>query len=663
MLLKIALILLLIWLVPIGCRKIRVPAIVGFILAGMVIGEHGLGWIGDSEAIDILGKLGMLYIMLQAGIEIDLNDFRHYRIQAVALGLYTFFLPFGLGLFTSRLLGYGWTTSLLLGAMYGSHTLMTYPIVSRYGVQNARATNITVGATMLAITLSLLALAVVRGSANAGTWWVNGIKIPVVGAIILGAFPWIISQAFKRRLHIASNFVLVILLMVLSAYLAEWAGLESILGAFLCGVALNKYVPNLSELMKTINFVGNQLFVPFFLLGVGMIIDIRVMASGWGTLMVAGIMILTKLTGKAMAAFLGQVTMHLQWMERQLIFGLTHATAAGTLAIVTIGYQSGFFDSMILNGAILMILVLCTTSSFVTEHAAKQMALGEKARLESERTEDEWIVLGADSESLHQLATLAQIPEPIYRHMSDWVSTKYMIENSGHSIAVYEEKQPISTIGRIVVAVPRWAEKEWDFISCFGVIRRLSSQLSAKVVFYCHADSKSALEALCNREGKWLNAMFMELSGWEDVAMISKQIRTNDLVIFIQARQSTPSYDPHFERLPKLLSSFFADNSSIVLYPEQLTEEMTTLLSEVPQSSAVWNIEGRIKSRLLPFVQPLGVESQEDKKQNAKSNHGRSAVAKEGQRNADDGQQSQDHTDIDGDMHKEDTDDGIGIDH
>ena len=146
----LSLVLAIIWLVPLVCRKIHIPAIVGFIVMGIIIGEHGFGLLAPNRTIDVLGKMGMLYIMLQAGIEIDMNDFRQYRWGAVVFGIYTFVIPFAFGLLVARLMGMSWQTSALLGAMFGSHTLMTYPIVNRYGVQQSAAVNMTVGATMLA---------------------------------------------------------------------------------------------------------------------------------------------------------------------------------------------------------------------------------------------------------------------------------------------------------------------------------------------------------------------------------------------------------------------------------------------------------------------------------------------------------------------------------
>ncbi len=603
----LSLVMAIIWLVPLVCRKIHVPAIVGFIIVGIAIGEHGLGLIGQSTTIDVIGKMGMLYIMLQAGIEIDMNDFRQYRLGAVVFGLYTFLFPFILGLLVARVMGMSWQTSALLGAMFGSHTLMTYPIVNRYGVQQSAAVNMTVGATMLSITLSLLVLAVLKSRLLAGEgadyWWALTGKTALLGVVTFVLFPKIAQWFFRHKQDTASGFAMVMLMLVVAAGLADWAGLEAILGAFLCGVALNRWVPNLSPLMGRINFVGNNIFVPLFLLGVGMMIDVSLVVAGWGTALMAVVMILTKLAGKWLAAWSAQRTFGLSKDERKLMFGLTHATAAGTLTIVTIGYQVGLFDETILNGTVVMILVLCTTASFVTEHAAKELALQEEARLESERTEDRWLVMQVaeqKDDALLAISNLSQLPEPEFVTAVDWQEAEQFVERSGKSVVIYHEQQPLNTINRLVVAVPRYAEKERDFISCFGQIRRLSSQIGAKVVFYCNNDTKRPIQALCARKGKYLRASYRELGDWEDVLQIAKQIRQDDMLVLLQARHATPSYNPLFKQVPAMLKEFFGEYSTLLLYPEQRThaEGQDWLLTDIPQPSTIWRLLGSMKERM-----------------------------------------------------------------
>ncbi|MCQ2324384.1 MAG: cation:proton antiporter [Paludibacteraceae bacterium] len=601
--------LLAILLVPRVCRKIHIPSIVGFILVGIVLGPSVLAWTRDNSVLNLIGQMGMLYIMFQAGIEIDMNDFRQQRNHALLFGFYTFLFPFVLGLITSRLLGLAWNTSILLGAMYGSHTLMTYPIVSRYGIQKTPVVNIVVGGTMVAITLSLFILTAVESHAHPqGNIWLSMGKIIFGLTCVLWLFPHMAQYVFKRWQDESSQFLLVMAMLITSAVLAEWAGLVGILGAFLCGVALNGRVPNRSKLMGHINFIGSTLFVPIFLMSVGLMVDIHTFRAGWWILLIAVVMIGTKLAGKWLASWVGQLSFRLSQLDRELMFGLTHATAAGTLAIVTVGYQNGFFQAEILNGSIIMILVLCTISSFVTEHAAKELALQEDAKLENERDCDEWslISIGRTNENaLEQLGTFSQLFHTKHIECADGEEAHQWAERNSTSTIIYNEKQPLNTISRLVIAVPRYAEKEHDFISCFGLIRRLSGQIGTKVIFFANKETQDVLKAFSKRPGKFLRASYHEIEDWEDVLLMAKETRENDLVIFISARQSTPSYNPLFEQLPSMVTRFFANNSQLIIYPEQNTDSsnMDIILSDIPQASSTWRIVTYIKKQITKLVQ------------------------------------------------------------
>ena len=611
-LLILTLVIGIIWFVPIVCRKLHVPSIVGFILAGIVIGPSVLNIIGDNPTIKILGSLGMLYIMFQSGSEMDINDFKQYKYRSLFFGLCTFFIPFVLGLITSRyLLPYGWLPSLLLGAMYGSHTLMTYPIVSRYGVQKNVAVNITVGATMWAIILSLIVLAIVEGCSRASqsiTEYAIQLCLVVVFLLsVLWLFPRFARMFFKRYRDPISEFVVVMLMLVGSALLADLAGLEGILGAFLCGVSLNRLLPNRSPLMGRINFVGNSIFVPLFLISVGLMIDIHAFWSGWTTLTIAAVMIGTKLLGKSLSAWIAQVVFRFSKHERQLVFGLSHATAAGTLAIVSIAYQMGILSSDVLNASVLMILVLCTTASFISEHAAKELALQESAKLESDHEDDYWLLTSVGKDlrpTLREIGEMASLDNIEIKQSTDWQDVSNMVEHTSKSVIVYHESQPINTINRLVVAVPRHAEKERDFITCFGLVRRLAGELGAKVVFYATLDTQNALQVMCRRPGKYLRASFRTMDGWEEIGVISQTIMDNDMLVLLSSRKSTASYHPLFEEIPTMLTQHFTEFNSMVVYPEQLTgsPDMETLLTEIPPASKTWSIISGIKRWILRFV-------------------------------------------------------------
>ena len=595
----------IIWFVPIVCRKIHVPSIVGFILAGIVIGPSVLNMVVENSTIKILGSLGMLYIMFQSGSEIDINDFKQYKYRSLFFGLCTFFIPLGLGVLTSRyLLDFNWTSSLLLGAMYGSHTLMTYPIVSRYGVQKNVAVNITVGATMWAIILSLIVLAVVEQWNNTAQTTLDYIiQLAILTLFLLSVlwlFPSFARMFFKRYREPISEFMVVMLMLVGSALLADWAGLEGILGAFLCGVSLNRLLPNRSPLMGRINFMGNSVFVPLFLISVGLMINIEAFWSSWTTIIIAAVMILTKLVGKSLAAWIAQGVFRFSKHERQLVFGLSHATAAGTLAIVTIAYQMGIVSSEVLNAAVLMILVLCTTASFITEHAAKELALQESAQLEAYHEDDYWLLTSVGDDlrpAMREIGEMASLDNIEIKQSADWKDVSDMVEHTSKSVIVYHEAQPINTINRLVVAVPRYAEKERDFITCFGLVRRLAGELGAKVVFYAHPDTQVALQAMCRRPGKYLRAAFRNMDGWEEVGIISQTIVDNDMLVLLSSRKSTASYNPLFEQIPAMLTQHFTTFSSMVVYPEQLTggPDVDTLLMEIPPASKTWSIISRVK--------------------------------------------------------------------
>jgi antitoxin component of MazEF toxin-antitoxin module len=319
-------------------------------------------------------------------------------------------------------------------------------------------------------------------------------------------------------------------------------------------------------------------------------------------------MIGTKLAGKWIAAWVAQKNFSMQRVERELMFGLTHATAAGTLAIVTIGYEIGIFDPEILNAAVVMILVLCTSASFVTEHAAKELALQEEARLEADKTNNSWQLMTIAENrhyELKELSELSELHDPDLANEEDWDEARGLINSQRKAAIIYHPNQPINTINRLLVAVPRYAEKEHDFITCFGLIRRLSSQIGARVIFYTNQDTQRALQAFCRRKGKFLRASYREMEDWEDVLMIAKQMAPDDMIVLINARPSTPSYNPLFDTVPDVLERFFKNHSWMVVYPEQETGAAIPdlLTGDTPQASRTWKIVSAIKRAVLSFQQ------------------------------------------------------------
>ncbi len=398
-------VLLIILGAPIIMTKLRIPHIVGMVLAGTVIGPYGLGILEKDSAFNIFGNVGLYFIMLLAALEMNMEDMRHNRSQTVAHGLLAFAVPMAMGLVLNMgVLHYSFITSLLLASMYASHTLIAYPTVMRFGLSQERSVTIAVGATAITDTLTLLTLAIVVAMAEGditgwwGVWLV--LKTTVVFGVIIFFFPRMARKFFKHYENQVIQFIFVLSMMFLGALLMEIVHLEGLLGAFLTGLVLNRYIPRVSRLMYNLEFVGNAIFIPYFLIGVGMLVDVRTLLGGWTTLKVAGIMIIVALLSKWIASLMTQKIFRLKVLEREMIFGLSNAQAGATLAAVLVGYNlimpngERLFNNDVLNGTIILILVTCIYSSVTTERAAKKMVLRRRDTLpEKTVTDDEQILI------------------------------------------------------------------------------------------------------------------------------------------------------------------------------------------------------------------------------------------------------------------------------
>ncbi|CAM4088822.1 cation:proton antiporter [Gillisia limnaea] len=407
--LKFLLILVIILFAPIILNKIKIPQLLGLIIAGAVVGPNGINLMERDSGIILSGTAGLLYIMFLAGLEIDLADFKKNSKKSLVFGFYTFIIPMILGILSGYyLLEFSLPTSVLLASMFASHTLIAYPLISKMGVAKNKAVNITVGGTMITDTLALLVLAVIvgmtTGEVNAEFWVRLSISILVFGLIVMLLFPIIGRWFFKRFDDSVSQYIFVLAMVFLGAVLAEMAGIEAIIGAFLSGLALNRLIPHTSPLMNRIEFVGNAIFIPFFLIGVGMLIDYRVFFKDVETIKVATVMIVVATTAKFLAAYITQKTYKFSVDERRLIFGLSNAQAAATLAAVLVGYniitgetETGepirLLSESILNGTILMILFTCTIASFVAQKGAKNIALLESTDTTSDDEENQEKIL------------------------------------------------------------------------------------------------------------------------------------------------------------------------------------------------------------------------------------------------------------------------------
>lgn len=403
--LKFLIILAIILFAPLVLDRLRIPHILGMIMAGAIIGEHGLNLLERDSGIVMSGTAGLLYIMFLAGLEIDMNEFVRNRWKSIVFGLFTFVIPMVFGTLAGiYLLESSMMTALLLASMFASHTLLAYPLLSRLGVKRNRAVTVAIGGTVIAETLALLVLAVVvgmvDGEVNTMFWVVMTSKVALFSSIIFFLFPLIASHFLKRFSDGMAQYIFVLFMLFLGAILAQIAGIEGIIGALFTGLALNRLIPSASALMNRIEFVGNAIFIPFFLIGVGMLIDYRVFISDPKTLYTAFIMTVVAILTKYVAAWITQKSFGYSTAERSVIFGLSSARAAATLAVVLVGYNIildydamgdpiRLLDDSILNGTIIMIFITCTVASIAAQRGGYELSMNEAINIDEEEEEEE----------------------------------------------------------------------------------------------------------------------------------------------------------------------------------------------------------------------------------------------------------------------------------
>ena len=378
------LVLVIILCAPLLLRRLHVPHIIGLILAGILVGKYGFNILERDSSFELFGQVGIYYIMFLAGLELDMGSVIHYGKRGMEFGALTFLVPFTMGFAASKwLLDYDTATSLMMASLFSSHTLVSYPIVNRFGVGKHGTVVISVVATAITTFLSLLVLAFVVGSLNpeADTlyWGLFAVKCIAYVAFVILAFPWTARRFLRRHNDSVMQFVFILALVFLSAALAKMAGLEGLLGAFLSGLVINRLIPHTSPLMTRLEFVGNALFIPYFLIGVGMIIDVKVLLSDASTLLVVGVVVLVAMASKWIGAWLMNKRMKGSKASCTLMFGLSSAHAAGALAIVMIGTEEGLMDTTILNATVALILFSCIISSIATNRGACELMMNESS--------------------------------------------------------------------------------------------------------------------------------------------------------------------------------------------------------------------------------------------------------------------------------------------
>ena len=663
------LVLIIILFAPMILGRLHIPHIIGMILAGVLIGEHGFHVLDRDSSFELFGKVGLYYIMFLAGLEMDMEDFKKNRTKSIVFGWLTFLIPMGLGIWSSMsVLGYGFLTAVLLASMYASHTLIAYPIISRYGLSRLRSVNITIGGTAVTVTLALIILAVIggmfKGTVDGWFWGFLVAKVAFLGFLIVFFFPRIGRWFFRKYDDSVMQFVFVLAMVFLGGGLMEFVGMEGILGAFLAGLVLNRFVPHVSPLMNRLEFVGNALFIPYFLIGVGMIIDVRCLFTEGEALKVAVVMTVVATFSKWLAAWITQKIYGMKKVEGSLIFGLSNAQAAATLAAVLIGHgiimENGerLLNDDVLNGTVVMILFTCIISSVVTERAARKMVTQENLMEGSEGKEQERILIPvANPETIEGLVGMAlmmrhpkqkeslvalsvindnntsetkeligkrnlertamiaaaadasvktvlrydlNIAQGIIHTQKEYAvtdiviglhrktnlmdsffgtMTENLLKGTNRQIMIAKLLMPVNTLRRIVVAVPDKAEYEKGFLKWMTQLCRMGKQLGCRVHFFATEDTLKHLRALTEKQEANTFTEFSLLEEWDDLLLLTGQVNYDHLFVVVSSRKGSISYQTSFERLPSQISKYFANNSLLIVYPDQLGDDPQEIVS------------------------------------------------------------------------------------
>ncbi|MCM1336358.1 MAG: cation:proton antiporter [Candidatus Amulumruptor caecigallinarius] len=374
-------VLLIILLAPLLLNKLKIPHVIGLIAGGILVGPYGVNLLARDAGFEVFGSVGLLYLMFLAGIEIDMYHLKKNLPKGLVFGAFTFLVPLGLGtLAVHWLIGLPWLTSVLMASMFAAHTLIGYPIVSRFGLTKSPAVIIAVAGTIVTVLASLVVLASVADVIRFGEFrWLNILRLMGLLALFCTLVTLIVPRLtrwFFRRYHDdILQFIYVLTMMFVAAWTAGYIGIEGVFGAFYAGLVLNRFIPSRSSLMGRIEFVGNAIFIPYFLIGVGMLINVKLVASSLQTVEIAAAMCAVAMITKWIAAWLSQKTFRLGGVDRSVMYQLSNAHTAVALAVVMIGLQLRVFDETILNATVLMILVTCTVSSLGVERAARRMVM------------------------------------------------------------------------------------------------------------------------------------------------------------------------------------------------------------------------------------------------------------------------------------------------
>lgn len=494
-------VLAIILIVPLLLSRIKIPHVIGMILAGMVVGPYGFNILARDMSFEVFGQVGLLYLMFLAGVEIDMYHLKRNLKPGLVFGLFTFLVPLVLGSFSAGLfLDFSPLTATLMASMFAAHTLLAYPIVSRLGLTQNRAVVIAIAGTIFTVLGSLMVLAATVSVARDGSFSFLTIASLFGGLIlyclaVVYLFPRVTRWFFKRYNDSIAQFIYILMMVFLAAESAAWIGIEGVFGAFFAGIVLNRFIPVRSPLMGRIEFVGNALFIPYFLIGVGMLINVKALFTGWTTIYIAAVMTVTAMAGKWLAAFITQRIFHMSSTERSIMYQLSNAHTAVALAVVMIGYQIGLFSDHVLDATVIMILVTCTVSSIGTARAARRLkvlSLSQAGAIDSEeekqrRTAVNTLIPVVNPITATELVNLALMMHDVrpggHNH---FFALHVRNDNSASSRAVGQASLDVAEQAAASVDVPLKTIDRYDLNFVTGVLNTIEERDINEVVIGLH---------------------------------------------------------------------------------------------------------------------------------------------------------------------------------
>ncbi|HAF30044.1 MAG TPA: sodium:proton antiporter [Bacteroidales bacterium] len=649
-----ALVLFIILIFPTLFKKLHLPEIIGLILAGVAVGPNGFNLLSQDVGLSIFSQTGLLYLMFLAGLEINVKEFLKNKTPSITFGILTFSFPFVLsGLLFFYIFNLSFIASLLISSMVASHTLVAYPIVGRFGITRNRVINIIVGGTIIADTIALLILAIVSESAKGQLDQIFWLRFAGYFMFFLLLVFFIIPRLSKWFFknydgESGTEYIFVLSMVFLSAVVAEYAHIEPIIGAFFAGLALSKRIPHTSPLMNRIEFIGNTIFIPFFLITVGMLADLKVLVQSFPILLIIFSLITIALFSKYIAAFLTQKIFRFTKTERNLIFGLSTARAASAIAIILVGFKLKLVDESIMNATIILILFSTLISSFVTQNSARKIALIQEDEKPDLKGLPERILIPISNphniEQLINLSVLIKEPDsklPLYpfmvidddekatenvinynrilekakshasstdnvaqiisridtniadgiaRTVKEFLITKVVmgwhgrastkdfffgtilenvLQKTGKMIYVSRINSPLNLVENIHVLIPPAAELEIGFKDWVNSILNISSQSSSKIYFWGYEHTHQKIKDYISTLKSTNDIVYRSAKCPSMLKVISKKLKNEDLLVIINARKNSLSYNKHIKQIPYHIDDLVDNSSIVIIYPEQ----------------------------------------------------------------------------------------------